>query len=156
MKLFNRKTLYVTNLHQDVVFNRLNAQLFSQNIIDIKAFDINDVEYCTNYTDVRFAFWVESQQQVDDLIAALNKSTISQSHVFWFGRDVAHLDITALRYTSSLVLHPEFIYGRSGVEQIIEGEAPFWVEERLAHVALKFDFTVTYSRIVVPKLGLRN
>ena len=156
LKLFNRKTLYVTNLHQDVVFNRLNAQLFSQNIIDIKAFDINDVEYCTNYTDVRFAFWVESQQQVDDLIATLNKSTISQSHVFWFGRDVAHLDITALRYTSSLVLHPEFIYGRSGVEQIIEGEAPFWVEERLAHVALKFDFTVTYSRIVVPKLGLRN
>ncbi len=155
LKLFNKKTLYVTNLNQDVVFNRLIDRIYTQSVIDIMDFDIHDIEYSSQYSDVRFAFWVKSQQQVDVLIAALNESQISQSHVFWFGSDMPTLDVTALRFPSSIVVHPEFVYGREGVEHIAEGRAPFWIEERLPHVALKFDFTVNYSRTLVPKIGVR-
>ncbi|WP_296044922.1 6-hydroxymethylpterin diphosphokinase MptE-like protein [uncultured Alteromonas sp.] len=157
LKRFSAKTVYLTNIHQEHIFNQFKERFFTKDVIEIKVLEPDSLETLQLVGDeaIRFAFLVNSQKQVDHLIDVLNASSLTQGHVFWFSENVSELDFSGLRFSCSIVVHPDFVYGPDGLRQIVEGSAAYWVEERMPYVALKYNFQADYSRVVVPKVKVR-
>ena len=86
----------------------------------------------------------------------LNASSLSRSNVLWFSENMSQLEFNALRLSSSIVVHPDFVYGREGLQQIVEGKAAYWVEERMPYLALKHNFCADYPSVVVPKVKVKD
>jgi hypothetical protein len=158
LQRFSKHTLYLTNIHQPDMFTQFNERFFRNGVIDIRPFTPNclqEVEL-TAYNVVTFAFWVDNQQQVEQIIHLLNASSLSHSNVLWFSENISHLEFNTLRLPSSIVVHPDFVYGREGLQQIVEGKVAYWVEERMPYLALKHNFCADYPSVVVPKVKVKD
>ena len=158
LKRHKAHILCITNINQSHMFNQFNERLFSPNVVEIKQCGpgLTESSQLKSSVDIRFALWVQKQSQVDAFIHTLNTMEVPNAEVIWFGTHVTSLDMTQLNMPMSKVVHPDFVYGNAGLENIIKGASPYWVEERMPFVALKHNFGSVFNKVLVPKIKVKR
>jgi len=156
LKRFNSKLHFLVDIPCYHQTESVNKELFSENVVSIDSVDDASLSAISEppLANVRFAFEVKTQFQVDEIVSMLNKSRLSSANVFWVGNDAINFNYSALNYNSSVLLQPKYLSGESGRQALLQSEALYWVKEYIPYIVLKFDMTQCYDRIVVPKLQL--